>query len=117
MTDEKDSRVEAEAADAVEPSVAPETTEPAAAERDVHAELAAAQEELARAAKALAEADLRAQAEIQNMRRRIESEAEKARKFAIERFARDVLAVADSLERGLNAVSAEDAALKPAREG
>jgi molecular chaperone GrpE len=86
-------------------------------ERDVAAELAAAKTELARVGKALAEAELRAQAEIQNMRRRAEMDVEKAHKFALERFARDILGVADSLERGLGSLDKDDEALKSARDG
>jgi len=44
---------------------------------------------------------LRAAAEVQNLRRRTEQDIEKAHKFALERFAGDLLAVVDSLERGL----------------
>lgn len=51
---------------------------------------------------------LRAQAEMQNVRRRSENEVSNARKFALERFAGDLLPVVDSLERGLEAVPAGD---------
>jgi molecular chaperone GrpE len=44
---------------------------------------------------------LRAQAEMQNVRRRAEQDVEKARKFALDRFAGDLLDVADNLERAL----------------
>jgi molecular chaperone GrpE len=47
---------------------------------------------------------LRAQAEIQNMRRRCEQDVEKAHKFALERFSGDLLSVVDNLERALAAV-------------
>lgn len=50
---------------------------------------------------------LRAQAEIQNMRRRCEQDVEKAHKFALERFSGDLLAVVDNLERALAAVPQE----------
>ncbi|MGI9574421.1 nucleotide exchange factor GrpE [Alloalcanivorax xenomutans] len=91
--------------------------EEAAAEPDAARQLAEAQEQMQRLEKALAEADLRAQAEIQNVRRRAEREVENAHKFALEKFAGDLLSVADSLERGLSTLDAEDEALKPAREG
>ncbi|MCQ6263352.1 nucleotide exchange factor GrpE [Alcanivorax sp. MM125-6] len=83
----------------------------------VEAELAETRDRLARVEKALAEADLRSQAEIQNVRRRAERDVESAHKFALEKFAADVLTVADSLERGLATLDSEDEALKPAREG
>jgi molecular chaperone GrpE len=45
---------------------------------------------------------LRAQAEMQNIRRRSEEEVSKARKYALESFAESLLPVADSLEAGLH---------------
>jgi molecular chaperone GrpE len=47
---------------------------------------------------------LRAVAEAQNVRRRAQQDVEKERKFGIERFARDLLTVADNLGRALSAV-------------
>ncbi len=49
----------------------------------------------------------RYQAEIQNLHRRREKEAEEASKFAITKFARDTVAVADNFERAINSVPAE----------
>lgn len=48
---------------------------------------------------------LRAAAEAQNARRRAEQEADKARKFALEKFAGELLAVVDNLERGMAAIT------------
>ncbi|MBW3566695.1 MAG: nucleotide exchange factor GrpE, partial [Proteobacteria bacterium] len=48
---------------------------------------------------------LRAVAELENTRKRALRDVEQARKFAIERFAADLLPVKDSLEMGLNAAS------------
>lgn len=79
--------------------------------------IAELEEQLEETQKRLAEADLRAQAEIQNMRRRLERDMANAHKFALERFAADLLAVADSLERGLKALPEDDETLRPAREG
>lgn len=45
---------------------------------------------------------LRAQAEMQNIRRRSEEEVSKARKYALESFAEHLLPVCDSLEAGLH---------------
>ncbi|MBC5785675.1 nucleotide exchange factor GrpE [Ramlibacter sp. USB13] len=50
----------------------------------------------------LADQYVRAQAEMQNVRRRSEEEIAKARKFAVESFAESLLPVADSLEAGLH---------------
>lgn len=46
---------------------------------------------------------LRAKAETENVRRRAQEDIAKAAKFAIERFARELLAVKDSLEAALTA--------------
>jgi molecular chaperone GrpE len=56
---------------------------------------------------------LRAVAEAQNVRRRAQQDVDKERKFGIERFARDLLSVADNLGRALSAVPADlDPAMK-----
>jgi len=56
---------------------------------------------------------LRAVAEGQNIRRRAQQDVEKERKFGIERFARDVLSVADNLARALSALPMDvDPAIK-----
>jgi molecular chaperone GrpE len=47
---------------------------------------------------------LRAAAEAQNVRRRAEADVEKAHKFALEKFARELLPVADSLEKATEAL-------------
>jgi len=47
---------------------------------------------------------LRAMADAQNARRRAQQELERERKFGIERFAKDVLSVADNLGRALQAL-------------
>lgn len=68
----------------------------------------------------LAEANdkaLRATAEMQNIRRRAEQDVEKAHKFALEKFAGDLLAVVDSLERGSQVGDANNEAVKPMLEG
>jgi molecular chaperone GrpE len=57
---------------------------------------------------------LRAVAESQNIRRRAQQDIEKERKFGIERFARDVLSVADNLGRALSALPTDLATLDPA---
>jgi molecular chaperone GrpE len=74
------------------------------------AELAALQAKNAE----LSEQFLRAQADMQNTRRRAEDEMSKARKFAIESFAESMLAVIDSLEAGL---AIKDATPDQLREG
>ena len=61
---------------------------------------------------------LRAQADAQNVKRRAEQDVEKARKFALEQFAKELLAVVDNLERTLEATAGqEDEGVKPITEG
>jgi len=60
---------------------------------------------------------LRAVADVQNARRRAEQDVEKAHKFALEKFAGDLLPIIDSLERGLELSNADDETIKPMREG
>lgn len=48
---------------------------------------------------------LRTAAELENVRKRSQRDVENARKYALERFARELLAVKDSLEMGLAADS------------
>ncbi len=57
---------------------------------------------------------LRAMAELENVRKRASRDAEKARRFALESFARELLNVRDSLEMGLAAAAhtADDDPLK-----
>ena len=57
---------------------------------------------------------LRAVADSHNIRRRAQQDIEKERKFAVERFARDMLSVADNLGRALSALPANLDALDPA---
>jgi len=100
-----------------EPS--PEELEAAQAANEAEAveALAAAQGELAalQAKNAeLADQYLRAQADVQNARRRADEEIAKARKFAVEAFAESLLPVTDSLEAGL---AVQDATPEQIREG
>ena len=74
-------------------------------ETDELSELEPLQEEVAMAK----DAALRAQADAINAQRRAELDVEKARKFALERFANDLLPVVDNLERALEASAGADA--------
>ncbi len=60
---------------------------------------------------------LRARAEMENARRRAEAEVDKARKFALERFAGELLDVIDNLERAVMVADTENEAIKPMLEG
>ena len=65
-----------------------------------HDRLQALEAELAEARAAM----LYAQAETQNVRRRLEKDAQDARSYATTAFARDMLSVSDNLERALQAI-------------
>src|SRR5258705_8603083 len=72
------------------------------------------QDDVMRAITALqAEADnhkdraLRALAEVENVRKRLERERDEARTYGVTRFARDLLTVADNLTRALAALPAD----------
>ena len=69
----------------------------------VDAKIAALEDALATAQQEV----LYAQAETQNVRRRMEKEAQDARAYAATGFARDVLSVSDNLARALEAIPAE----------
>ena len=63
------------------------------------------------------DASLRAQADAQNVRRRAEKDVEKARKFALEQFSKELLPVMDNLERALEAAPANEELVRPITEG
>ena len=75
---------------------------------------AAAQEQILSDLKAQADDNwdkyVRALAELDNVRKRAQRDVDNVRKFALERFASDLLAVRDSLELGLTAGDQNDAA-------
>jgi len=75
-----------------QPQPAPESADAEAAPNAFEAELAKTRDEL-----------LRALAEVENTRRRAERQAQDARAYAIDRFAGDLLPVADTLTRALAA--------------
>ncbi|MDT0602707.1 nucleotide exchange factor GrpE [Thalassotalea castellviae] len=60
---------------------------------------------------------IRAKAEVDNVRRRSAQDVEKARKFALEKFAAEMLTVVDNLERGLATIDAEAEEQKATFEG
>ena len=82
-----------------QPDPTPETDEMAAPNSVQTAEMSTFEEERAKARDDL----LRALAEVENTRRRAERQAQEARAYAIDRFARDLLPVADTLTRALEA--------------
>ncbi|MBP9763727.1 MAG: nucleotide exchange factor GrpE [Gammaproteobacteria bacterium] len=59
---------------------------------------------------------LRTRADADNIRRRATIDVENAHKYGVERLARELLAVVDSLDHGLAAVNADNNALKEGME-
>jgi molecular chaperone GrpE len=74
-------------------------------------------EELQQKLSTLGEQLLREQAEMQNVRRRAQRDVESAHKFALEKFATELLSVVDNLERAIDAIDAEDESQKAVAEG
>ncbi|MGB0445124.1 MAG: nucleotide exchange factor GrpE [Porticoccaceae bacterium] len=74
-------------------------------------------EELQQKLNTLGEQLLREQAEMQNVRRRAQRDVESAHKFALEKFATELLSVVDNLERAIDAIDAEDDSQKAVAEG
>lgn len=61
---------------------------------------------------------LRSRAEIENLRRRTEQDVEKAHKFALEKFSKDILNTIDNLERALTTpANKEDESVKALFDG
>jgi molecular chaperone GrpE len=80
---------------------------------ELQAQLAAARAE----AESLRDQALRVRAEMENLRRRHAVELEKAHKYALDSFVRELLQVRDSLELGHDAALAEGADIAKLREG
>ncbi|KPV91264.1 MULTISPECIES: nucleotide exchange factor GrpE [Pseudoalteromonas] len=60
---------------------------------------------------------VRAAADVDNIRRRAAQDVEKAHKFALEKFANELLPVIDNLERAIEFSDKENETLKPLLEG
>lgn len=94
QVEEQNEAVEAEAEE-VSPEAEPATEEESEME-SLQAKLKEAQEQ-----------SLRLQAEMQNVRRRAEIDVEKAHKFALEKFVKELLPVADSLEKAVESTEGQ----------
>ena len=95
----EDAAAEPENRDAAQPDAGtPETEE---------AKIAALVETLARESAEHKDRALRTLAEMENLRKRTEREVSDTRQYSIASFARDILAVADNMDRALQALDAE----------
>lgn len=75
------------------------------------------EKELQIAKKNESEAMVRARAEIDNVRKRVELDVEKAHKFALEKFSNELLPVIDNLERALESTDKANPEHKATVEG
>lgn len=100
-----------------EATVQSETETPDAASQQRIAELEAQLSQAQQMVEEQKDSVIRAKAEMENIRRRATQDVEKAHKFALEKFAQELLPVVDNLERALQAGDATDEALKPVLEG
>jgi molecular chaperone GrpE len=96
--------------------------EAAANENEAGAEVVDPVEALAKEAAGMRDRWMRAMAEMENLRRRTEREVADARSYGIAAFARDILAVADNMDRALKALDDEirdkaDAGVKALLDG
>ena len=99
------------------PDTAGEQSTGAVCEVPEHVELTALLEDVRGKADEHWNQCLRLQADMENLRKRSERELSNAHKFALERFAQDLLPVRDSLEMGLAAFDNENAEIDTLREG
>ncbi|QIM62657.1 nucleotide exchange factor GrpE [Pasteurellaceae bacterium Orientalotternb1] len=125
MTNQTEKELEQE----ITPETEQETVEQTAPEADLQkneendplaeaiARVQELEEYIAEANKREQEIALRARAEIENIRRRTEQDVEKAHKFALEKFSKELLTVVDNLERGLQALEGADESVKALAEG
>jgi len=105
----------------------PEVEEQVEAQEQVQSEEVDAIEHIARLERELAEAQdtiegqkdsvVRAAAEVDNIRRRAAQDVEKAHKFALEKFANELLPVIDNMDRAIEFADKENEAIKPVIEG
>jgi len=108
MTDKNDTQAKASDADKAAPK--------AARFEDQISELQASVEAAEKKAADNWDKALRAVAELENTKRRAEKDVSNAHKFALERFAQDLLPVIDSLEKALE-ISSEHQEVKAMQEG
>ncbi|MEK7989819.1 MAG: nucleotide exchange factor GrpE [Thiotrichaceae bacterium] len=107
--------------DSAETAKAQEQAEPEeVAEQNVKARLMETEAKLAAAEKKVEDhwnALVRQKAEYENLQKRTERDIENARKFALERFANELLPIRDNLEMGIEAASKPDTQVDTVIEG
>ncbi|WP_335992690.1 nucleotide exchange factor GrpE [Pseudoalteromonas sp. CH_XMU1449-3] len=106
-------QAEVEAAEKAAEQVDGEEISPEAEIALLHSELEAAKQTI----NDQKDSVVRAAADVENMRRRAAQDVEKAHKFALEKFANELLPVIDNLERAIEFSDKENEQLKPVLEG
>ncbi|WP_194441583.1 nucleotide exchange factor GrpE [Pseudoalteromonas simplex] len=106
-------QAEVEAAEKATEQVDGEEMSPEAEIALLHSELEAAKQTI----NDQKDSVVRAAADVENMRRRAAQDVEKAHKFALEKFANELLPVIDNLERAIEFSDKENEQLKPVLEG
>lgn len=86
-------------------------------EGDLVAELEVELEKARSEAENYREQFLRSEAEMSNLRRRVEKDIENAHKFGQEKLVKEVVVVADNLERTLAAIDTDSQEIQPLKEG
>ncbi|MHA7879880.1 MAG: nucleotide exchange factor GrpE [Saccharospirillum sp.] len=88
-----------------------------AAQTDPETDLVAELEQARAEAQANEDRYLRAEAEMANVRRRVEKDVENAHKFGQEKLVKELLDVVDNLERTLAAIDTDSSDVEPLKEG
>ncbi len=120
LNEGQDEAVQADSQEAVE-AEATENVEVEAADEASEESIESLKAALVEAEAKVRDEALRAQAEIQNIRRRAERDVESAHKFGQEKLIKELLAVVDTLERGIQTIDEQegelDEAVKTIRDG
>ena len=103
--------------DEVEVEAAANESVEASSDKPSYEELVALLSELQTKAEEANDRALRAQAELENVRRRAQRDVESAHKFALEKFVNELLPVKDSLDMGETAAKADGADIEKVCEG
>lgn len=106
-----------EQTEAEQAAMSAEETELEVSEDPRDARIAELEKELDAAKSNERDSVLRARAEVDNIRRRAEQDVEKAHKFALEKFANELLPVIDSLERAVELADKQNTDLHAMIEG
>ncbi|MCQ8182455.1 nucleotide exchange factor GrpE [Methylomonas sp. SURF-1] len=113
-----DAELIAEVLEQTKPTAAEAGAEETATEETVSIESLREQlEQAQQAAAANLDKALRAQAEMENLKKRVQKDLDDERKYGLAKFAKELLSVLDSLELGIQAASGDSPEVVKLREG